>query len=84
MSDPHRGSVRHSNVAVLTTSPTRLLEVCQTWRHKEPLDDENYARDILKEQYNNGWGGITQEVVDICLEVGLKNACEEYVSREDG
>ena len=43
----------------------------------------SYARDILKEQYNNGWGGITQEVVDICLEVGLKNACEEYVSRED-
>ena len=50
-------------------------------------DDDNYARDILEEQYNNGWCGITKEgvvVVDICLAVGLKNACEVYVvSREE-
>ena len=37
VSDPHRGSIKHSNVAVMTTSPTRLIEVCRTWRHKQPL-----------------------------------------------
>ena len=37
----------------------------------------------MKEQYSNGWSGITEEVVDICLTVGIKNACEEYVSREE-
>ena len=54
---------------------TRILHLSE--------DDDNYARDILEEQYNNGCCGITKEVVDICLPVGLKNACKVYVSREE-
>ena len=36
-SDPHRESVRHFSAVVLMTSPTRLIEVCHTWRPKQPL-----------------------------------------------
>ena len=46
-------------------------------------DSENYAREILLEQYNNSWGGLTEEVAKICETVGLDNICEVYLSREE-
>ena len=46
-------------------------------------DSENYAKEILLEQYNNGWGGLTEEVAKICETVGLDNVCEVYLNREE-
>ena len=46
-------------------------------------DEENFAREVLVEQYRNGWAGITEEVVQICKMVGVPNACEVFVSREE-
>ena len=47
------------------------------------VDEDNYARDILKEQYLNGWVGLSEEVVTICKTVGLPNACDVYVDRKE-
>ena len=47
--------------------------------HKE---EENYARDLLQEQLLMGWGGLTREVEEICLKIGLPNACKEYIHRD--
>ena len=44
---------------------------------------ENYAREILNEQRKQGWGGLTSEVVEICLQTGLQNACLQYVGRKE-
>ena len=49
--------------------------------HRES-DKENYARDILKEQLEHGWTGLTTEVAEICQRVGLPNLCETDVNRE--
>ena len=45
--------------------------------------EENYAREILLEQLDNGWDGLTKEVEEICERVGLPNACLQYVTKED-
>ena len=45
--------------------------------------EESYAREVLREQLAMGWDGLTKEVVEICEEVGLPNACEEFVGREE-
>ena len=47
------------------------------------VEGENYAQEVLMEQYNNSWGGLTQEVVKICQEVGLQNACEVFLTRAE-
>ena len=46
-------------------------------------DNDNYAKEILKEQYHNNWGGLTEEVSMICETVGLKNVCEVFLSRDE-
>ena len=45
--------------------------------------DENYPREILQEQLNNGWDGLTKEVKEICEKVGLPNACTKYIHKEE-
>ena len=45
-------------------------------------DSENYAKEILLEQYNNNWGGLTEEATKICETVGLDNVCDVYLNRE--
>jgi hypothetical protein len=45
--------------------------------------EENYARDILQEQLNNGWDGLTKEVVEICKKVGLPNGCTQYIPMDE-
>ena len=47
------------------------------------VEGENYAQEVLTEQYNNGWGGLTEEVVNICQKVGLKNGCEVFLTRAE-
>ena len=42
-------------------------------------EDDNYAKEVLMEQYSSGWGGFTEEVVDICRTVGLGNASEVFL-----
>ena len=44
-------------------------------------DDQNYAKEILKEEIFQGWAGITKEVQTICREMGLPDATKQYVSR---
>ena len=46
-------------------------------------DDQNYARDILKEEMLHGWTGITKEVQNIGKDMGLPDATQQYVSREE-
>ena len=45
-------------------------------------EQESYARELLLEQLARGWPGITQEVEDICMRIGLPNACQQYVGRK--
>ena len=51
--------------------------------HGTSDQEENYAREILQEQLNNGWDGLTKEVREICEQVGLPDACQQYVSKEE-
>ena len=46
-------------------------------------DEENYARELLREQLEQGWDGLTGEVAHICLLAGLPNACLQYIPREE-
>ena len=50
------------------------------FKHSE---QESYAKELLEEQLARGWEGITMEVEEICLKVGLPNACKEFVRREE-
>ena len=49
----------------------------------EEGEESSYAREVLMEQLAMGWSGLTKEVIEICEEVGLPNACEEFVAREE-
>jgi hypothetical protein len=51
--------------------------------HRTAEQEENYAREILKEQLANKWGGLSGEVEEICRRAGLPNACYHYVHREE-
>ena len=46
-------------------------------------EEDSYAKEVLKEQLAMGWEGLTQEVVDICKNIGLPNACSEFIYREE-
>ena len=60
-------------------------KVCLVTRilHLGEEDSDSYAKEVLQEQLARGWKGLTSEVVEICLKVGLPNACEEFISREE-
>ena len=49
----------------------------------EEGEESSYAREVLKEQLAMGWDGLTKEVIEICKEVGLPNACEVFVHRKE-
>ena len=46
-------------------------------------DQENYAREMLEEQMRQGWEGLASEVQEICLKVGLPDACKQYINRKE-
>ena len=50
--------------------------------HKRDEQKENYARDVLKEQLEQGWEGLTIEVAEICHLAGLPDACHEFIPRK--
>ena len=45
-------------------------------------EKENFAREILLEQLQQGWQGLTTEVTEICQLTGLPNVFNQYLSRE--
>ena len=51
--------------------------------HGKEEQEENYAREILKEQMEQGWEGLTTEVAEICLMAGLQNVCKEHLNRKE-
>ena len=63
-------------IALAIANVTKIL-------HGTSDQEENYAREILQEQLNNGWDGLTKEVQEICEQVGLPDACQQYVSKEE-
>ena len=46
-------------------------------------EQENYSREIMREQMEQGWEGITTEVADICRLAGLPNVCTQFITREE-
>ena len=46
-------------------------------------EENNYARELLKEEQLHSWGGITQEVKDICQEMGIPDATQQFVSKKE-
>jgi hypothetical protein len=46
-------------------------------------EQENYAREILQEQQEQGWEGLSSEGAEICRVAGLPNACLKYLSRAE-
>ena len=70
--------------AGMTDMKTRiwLEKLCVATMIMNPLEEkENYAREILVEQQEQGWKGLTTEVAEICLLAGLPNVCKKFVPR---
>ena len=51
--------------------------------HNKEEQEENYAREVLREQLEQGWEGLTTEVAEICQLAGLPNACHKYIRRKE-
>ena len=51
--------------------------------HNKEEQEENYAREVLREQLDQGWQGLTTEVAEICQLAGLPNACHKYINRKE-
>ena len=51
-----------------------MEKVCLVTTIRHNRDKMNYARELMMEELSMGWGGITQEVQNICKEMGLKDA----------
>ena len=51
--------------------------------HNKEEQEENYAREVLKEQIEQGWDGLTTEVAEICQLAGLPNICHEFIHRKE-
>ena len=48
--------------------------------HNKEEQEENYAREVLREQLDQGWQGLTTEVAEIGQLAGLPNACHKYIN----
>ena len=46
-------------------------------------EQENYAREVLREQLDEGWEGLTREVDEICQLAGLSNVCHQFLGRKE-
>ena len=45
-------------------------------------EEQSYAKEVLEEQLNMGWVGLTSKAEEICLKLGLPNATRQYVHTE--
>ena len=50
--------------------------------HNKKEQEENDAREVLREQLDQGWQGLTTEVAEICQAAGIPNACYKYINRK--
>ena len=46
-------------------------------------EQENYAREVLREELAQSWEGLTWEVSEICRLAGLPDVCQHYIKREE-
>ena len=61
-----------------------LEKVCLTTRILHTREEEeNHCREVLEEQLEQGWPGLTSEVQDICSKVGLPDATKSYLNRKE-
>ena len=61
-----------------------MEKVCLVMTILHKRDEMNYARELLLvEELSMGWGGITKEVQNICKEMGLKDATQQYLYRDE-
>ena len=60
-----------------------LEKVCLVTTVLQNREENNYARELLEEEQRHSWGGITQEFKDICQEMGLPDATQQFVSRQE-
>ena len=51
--------------------------------HNKEEQEENYAREVLREQLEQGWEGLTTEVAEICQLAGLQNVFDKYICRKE-
>jgi hypothetical protein len=54
---------------------TRILHSSQ--------EEENLCKEVLEVQVAMGWPGLTREVREICMKVGLPDATKKYVCKKD-
>ena len=59
-----------------------IEKVCLVTRIMHMMNEESYAKEILKEQMAMKWDGLSKEVTEICEKVGLRNACTVFVDRK--
>ena len=45
--------------------------------------EENLCRELLQVEVAMSWPGLTREVREICMKVGLPDATKKYVCRKD-
>ena len=46
-------------------------------------EEENLCKEVLEVQVAMGWPGLTREVREICMKVGLPDATKKYVCKKD-
>ena len=51
--------------------------------HTKMEQEENFDREVLREQLDQGWQGLTSKVAKICPQTRLPNACNKYIGRKD-
>ena len=51
--------------------------------HNKQEQENDYAREVMQEQMEQGWEGLTTEVAEICHLAGLPNVCKQYIYRRD-
>ena len=56
-----------------------LEKICLITTILHRREDDNYARELLEEELFQGWLGITQEVQEICKEMGLPDGTKKVL-----
>ena len=61
-----------------------LEKVCLVTNVMNKRKEDNYTRELLEEEEAlHSWEGITKEVRTICQAMGLPDATQQYVSRQE-
>ena len=60
-----------------------IEKVCLVTSVMHVMNEEGYAKEILQEQIDMKWDGLSKEVTEICDKLGLPDACRTFVQREE-